>query len=99
MQSHSPHPARKVETVNFRVDPALKAAFTEAAAAEDKPAGQLLRDFMRDYVARRRRRAFAAEAARQSRVLAAAAADPGSEEAAVLRELEGPLADLDDEWT
>lgn len=35
----------KVDSFNFRVDPELKAAFTVATAAEDKPAGQVLRDF------------------------------------------------------
>jgi hypothetical protein len=37
-------------TFTFRVDEALKAAFTEAARAHDRPGSQLLRDFMRDYV-------------------------------------------------
>lgn len=37
-------------TFTFRVDEALKAAFTEAAKAHDRPGSQLLRDFMRDYV-------------------------------------------------
>jgi hypothetical protein len=74
------------------VNSALKAAFTAATAAEDRPAAQVLRNFMRVYVARRERRAFAAEARRQSLAAAAAAADPKSDEAAVMRELE---ADLD----
>ncbi len=43
----------KVESFNFRVDPELKAAFAAATAEEDRPAGQVLRDFMRGYVARR----------------------------------------------
>ncbi len=75
----------KVESFNFRVDPELKAAFTAAVAEEDKPAGQVLRDFMRTYVVRRRERALAAEARRQSRLIAQAAADPASDEAAVMR--------------
>ncbi len=74
----------KVESFNFRVDPELKAAFTAATAEEDKPAGQVLRDFMRGYVERRRDLAAAAEARRHSRLLADHAADPGSEEAAVM---------------
>ena len=37
-------------TFTFRVDEALKTAFTEAAKAHDRPGSQLLRDFMRDYV-------------------------------------------------
>ncbi len=78
----------KVESFNFRVDPELKAAFTAAVAEEDKPAGQVLRDFMRAYVERRRKHAFAAEAQRQSRLIAKHAADPTSDEAAVMRWIE-----------
>ena len=86
MPRTSAHP--KVESFNFRVDPELKAAFAAATAAEDKPAGQVLRDFMRAYVERRRDRAAAAEARRYSRVLAECAADPASDEAAVMRWIE-----------
>ncbi|AJG22057.1 hypothetical protein [Cupriavidus basilensis] len=39
-------------TFTFRVDDRLKALFTEAAKAHDRPASLLLRDFMRDYVKR-----------------------------------------------
>lgn len=75
----------KIETVNFRVEPELKAAFTLAAAKADKPAGQVLRDFMRAYVERSEDRALTAEARRQSRLIAAAATDPASDEAEVMR--------------
>ena len=75
----------KVESFNFRVDPELKAAFTAATAKEDKPAGQVLRGFMRAYVEQRRKASFAAEARRQSRLLAERAADPASDEAEVMR--------------
>ena len=78
----------KVESFNFRVDPELKAAFTVATAREDKPAGQVLRDFMRAYVEQRREHGFAAEARRQSRLLAQRAADPASDEAKVMRWME-----------
>lgn len=78
----------KVDSFNFRVDPELKAAFAAATAEENKPAGQVLRDFMRGYVERQRNRAAAAEARRHSRLLAEHAADPGSDEAAVMRWLE-----------
>jgi hypothetical protein len=74
-------------TFNFRVDPGLKAEFQAAAHAEDRPAAQILRDFMRDYVHRQRRSNFAAEAERESRAISALAADPDSDEAQVLREL------------
>lgn len=77
----------KIESFNFRVDPELKAAFTAATAKEDKPAGQVLRDFMRAYVAQQEW-SFAAEARRQSRLVAELAADPTSEEAEVMRWVE-----------
>jgi hypothetical protein len=86
MPRASQHP--KDESFNFRVDPKLKAAFQSATEAEDKPAAQVLRDFMRVYVERHRERAFAAEAQRQSRLIAARAADPGSDEAEVMRWIE-----------
>lgn len=69
-------------------DPALKAAFTAATEADDKPAAQVIRDFMRAYVKRRERRAFEAEARQQSRLLAAAARDANSAEAEEMRWLE-----------
>ncbi len=78
----------KVESFNFRVDPELKAAFTAATAEEDRPAGQVLRDFMRGYVARRQERAFSAEARRQSLIVAQREADPNSDEAEVMRWME-----------
>ena len=86
MPRDSQHP--KDESFNFRVDPKLKAAFQSATEAEDKPAAQVLREFMRAYVERHRQRAFATEAQRQSRLIAARAADPGSDEAEVMRWIE-----------
>ena len=38
-------------TFTFRVDQALKSAFADAAKAHDRTGAQLIRDFMRDYVA------------------------------------------------
>jgi hypothetical protein len=86
--------------MNFRVNAALKAAFTAATAMEDRPAAQVLRNFMRVYVARRERRAFAAEAHRQSVAAAVTAGDPDSDEAAVMRELEAELDAIQpgEEW-
>ena len=78
----------KVESFNFRVDPELKAAFAAATAEEDRPAGQVLRDFMRGYVARRQEHAFSAEAKRQSLLVAQLAAVSDSEEAEVMRWME-----------
>ncbi len=64
------HDQAKAETINFRVEPALKQAFGQAVAAEAKPAGQVLRDFMRAYVARHSRRTLETEARRQSLLVA-----------------------------
>ncbi|MGH7024024.1 MAG: hypothetical protein ACREEB_10595 [Caulobacteraceae bacterium] len=74
----------KAESFNLRVDPQLKADFQAATEAADRPAAQVLRDFMRHYVERRRQRDFAVEARRQSRIIAEAAAWPESDEAAVM---------------
>ena len=95
MPRTSPRP--KVESFNFRVDPELKAAFTAATAAEDRPAGQVLRDFMRGYVERQRERVAAAEARRQSRLIAERATDPISDEAEVMRWIDN-LSDTEG-WT
>jgi predicted transcriptional regulator len=96
MPRASQHP--KEQSFNFRIDPALKAAFQSAAEAADKPAAQVLRDFMRHYMARHQEAAFASEAHRQSAAIASRAADPASDEAAVLAELDMHLADLGAEW-
>ena len=80
------HP--KEESFNLRIDPNLKAEFQAATEAEDKPAAQVLRDFMRVYVVRQRERALAAEARRQSRLIAAGAADPAGDEAEVMAWIE-----------
>jgi len=87
------HP--KDTSFNLRIDPGLKAAFTAATEAEDRPAAQVLRDFMRAYVRRRARLAFEAEARHQSLSIAERARDPNSDEAAVMREIEAEL-DADD---
>jgi hypothetical protein len=85
------HP--KETSFNMRIDPKLKEAFTRATAAEDKPAAQVVRTFMRAYVRQRERRAFEAEARRQSLLIARRAQDPDSDEAQVMREIEADLAD------
>ena len=41
----------KLRCTTFRVDEGLKAEFTNAAKAHDRTGAQLLRDFMRSYVA------------------------------------------------
>jgi hypothetical protein len=90
MARTSLHP--KETSFNLRIDPALKAAFTAATAEEDKPAAQVLRDFMRAYVIHRSRRAFEAEARRQSLAIAERARAPGSDEHAVMLEM---MADIE----
>ncbi len=95
MPRQSQHP--KEGSFNFRIDRKLKAEFQTATEAEDKPAAQVLRDFMRAYVERQRERAFAVEAKRQSHVLAKRAADPRSDETEVIRWIED-VADTDG-WT
>ena len=89
------HP--KDESFNFRIDPKLKAEFQTATEAEDKPAAQVLRDFMRAYVERQRERALTSEARRQSRVLAEYATASGSDEVEVMRWIED-VADTEG-WT
>jgi hypothetical protein len=45
----------KLDSFNFRVDGDLKRAFLDVADSEDRPAGSILRDFMRSYVADKER--------------------------------------------
>lgn len=82
----------KAETVTFRIDPALKVGLAEVAEQEAKPVGELLRELVRERIERQRRRAFEAEARRQSAIIAAAAADPDSDEAELMRWIEGAAA-------
>ncbi len=91
MPRTSQHP--KETSFNFRIDPALKSAFTKATEAEDKPAAQVLRDFMRAYVKHCERRVFEAEARRQSLEASDRARDPNSDEYAVMSEIEAALED------
>lgn len=92
----SQHP--KETSFNMRLDAKLKAAFTKAAEAEDKPAAQVVRTFMRAYVQRSKRRAIEASARKHSLEAAARARDPLSDEYAVMREIETELAD-ESFWT
>ena len=96
MSRTTQHP--KETSFNMRLDARLKDAFTKAAEAEDRPAAQLVRTFMRAYVQRSQRRAFETAARRQSLEAAAIARDPRSDEYEVLREIEAELAD-ESFWT
>jgi predicted DNA-binding protein len=42
--------AVKDETITFRIEPELKSAFIDAAKDAHRPVGQVLREFMRNYV-------------------------------------------------
>jgi len=85
------HP--KETSFNMRIDAHLKDAFTKATEADDRPAAQVVRTFMRAYVKQRERRVFTAEARRQSLEAAALARDPSSDEYTVMREIEAELED------
>jgi hypothetical protein len=67
-------------TFNLRIDAALKEEFVAAVAAEDRPAAEVLRSMMRDYVEEARKRRFTAEARRQSQLIASS-----EDEAEVMR--------------
>ncbi|MGO9937024.1 MAG: antitoxin MazE-like protein [Terracidiphilus sp.] len=56
-------------TLNLRIDADLKAEFAAAVEAEERPASEVLRSLMRDYVEEARKRRFAAEARRQSQMV------------------------------
>jgi len=63
--------ATKNAGLRIRVERALRDEFLEACRAEDKPAAQVIREFMREYVAKRQAEAqgtlFAAEPLEKSR--------------------------------
>jgi len=49
--------AKEVQ-MTLRIEPELRAAFGEAAALEDRPAAQVLRELMRAYIAQVRERGY-----------------------------------------
>lgn len=67
-------------TFNLRIDGELKAEFAAAVEAENRPAAEVIRSLMRDYVEEARKRRFAAEARRQSQLIASS-----GDEAEVMR--------------
>jgi hypothetical protein len=85
---------QKLENFNFRLEPELKAAFAAAAEAADRPAAQVLRDFMRAYVEKRERDDLKVAMRRQAAELGRLAQDPHSDEAQILRELDANLDDF-----
>lgn len=89
--------AHNGESVTFRLDPVLKAELMRLAEQDNKSLGELLRELARERVAREQRRLYEAEARRQSLAIAERAARPGTDEYAIMRELEADLTNLDDE--
>jgi hypothetical protein len=73
----------KRETLNLRIDPALKADFAAASENEKKPVAEVLRELMQSYVENAKRRKFFAEARRQSLLLTTS-----KDEAEVMRWIE-----------
>ena len=82
----------RADSFTFRLDPALKVALTHAAADARMPPAELVRTLVRTHLAGRERRAFEVEARRQSLAIAQRAADPSTDEARIMAEIE---ADLD----
>ena len=89
---------RSADVITFRIPRALKDDLVEIARAEGKPVGEMLRDLVRRRVAEQERLVFEAEAQRQCLAANAAAANPNSDEAAVMRELEADLKEFSKEW-
>ena len=81
----------KADTFTFRLDPALKAALTDAASEARMPPAELVRTLLRAHLAGKERRAFEVEARQQSLAIAQRASDPTSDEARVLAEIEADL--------
>lgn len=82
---------QKLDSFNFRLEPELKSAFSAAAEAADRPAAQVLREFMRGYVKAQQDAKWRADARRAALVLGERAKDPTSDEAQILRELDANL--------
>ena len=86
----------QADTFTFRLDPALKLALAQSAAEEHKQPAELLRELVRDYLARKQRQAFELEARRQCAELNARAGD--SDEARIMGEFDAGLEGLAAEW-
>lgn len=77
-----------MDTFTFRIEPELKAAFADLAEKQNRHAGEILRDFIRELVKTKRKVDFVREARRQSKIIAAATLDSGGDEAQIMRELD-----------
>lgn len=96
--SHTRRP-RKRDMVTFRVEQNLKQKLTRIAKNDDTSLAGLMRELAEKRVEQEERREFEAEARRQSLEAAKEAENPNSEEAKVMREIEGYLLYFLDEWT
>src|SRR6266568_2681687 len=85
----------KSGVITFRVSPSLKTALAKLAERQSKPVGEVLRELVRTGLDRAPPADFEAEARRQSLELAAAARDPNSDEARIMRELEGNFTEAE----
>lgn len=93
------NPRQNSESVAFRVPASLKQELTQLAAQKHQSLGELMRAFSRERLALERHRTFKETAQSQSRQAAAAARDPGTDEHAVMRELQAELDELPNEWS
>lgn len=60
----------KSGTLNFRIDPRLKADLMAATEDENRPVAEVLRELISNYLEQRQRRRFEIEARRQSQLIA-----------------------------
>lgn len=86
------------ESITFRLDRGLKAELADLASRDRKSLGALLRDIARDRINAEHHHSFEWEASRQSRAAAKLARKPGTDERAVMREIEAELGEFGGEW-
>lgn len=90
----------KMDTFTFRIESDLKAAFVKLVESQDKPAGEILRGFIRELVSSKRQSDFLKQARLQSKIIKAAASSADSDESEVLRQLDMEFDELskNDDW-
>ncbi len=84
----------KMDTFTFRIESDLKAAFVKLVESQNKPAGEILRGFIRELVGSKRQSDFLKQARLQSKIIAASAGSSDSDEAEVLRQLDMEFDEL-----
>ncbi len=84
----------KMDTFTFRIESDLKADFVKLVESQNKPAGEILRGFIRELVSSKRQNEFLKQARLQSKVIATAANSSNSDEAEVLRHLDREFDEL-----